>query len=274
MLLKVLVLCLISQVFTAPWDQSDLSGSDDKPQFIERGFQVPQEEKVAEMPEEKQGINLWAELGLDFSDYDVDNPVGPISADSDYAQCLLKQHNYYRNGGGLNSLVWSDRLAELALQTSEWFINDECKDYHRTSFNSEHWIGENLFSIKAMPYFFGQGREMCENGKMAVDRWYQEIQYYTYPQGAPRKFGDCDDYAGFSSYGHFIQVMWKDTKEVGCSYAYCYNYQDIYMMPKIIVNCYYDYPILKKGTVFNDTVAETLNAWPENNKYGGLKMCQ
>lgn len=42
------------------------------------------------------------------------------------------------------------------------------------------------------------------NGKDAVDAWYKEIEQHTFGQ-EPRSTGT----------GHFTQVVWKDSKELG-----------------------------------------------------------
>jgi len=46
--------------------------------------------------------------------------------------------------------------------------------------------------------------------KTAITAWYDEVKYYNYNK------------PGFSgSTGHFTQVVWKSTKQVGCAKKFC-----------------------------------------------------
>lgn len=51
-----------------------------------------------------------------------------------------------------------------------------------------------------------------------VDAWYNEVSNYNYATGKPIK--------GVT--GHFTQVVWKGTTEIGCAATYCTNLRAIY----------------------------------------------
>lgn len=63
----------------------------------------------------------------------------------------------------------------------------------------------------------GQGYESMAD---AVTDWYNEVQYYDYNTGDTTIVGE--------PVGHFTQVVWKDTTEIGCAVAYCENLNQRY----------------------------------------------
>lgn len=60
---------------------------------------------------------------------------------------------------------------------------------------------------------FGENIHWCsgdvENGKSPVRHWYSEVKEYDYKKDADFQKGT----------GHFTQVVWKDTKELGIAKA-------------------------------------------------------
>ena len=65
----------------------------------------------------------------------------------------------------------------------------------------------------------------------AIDLWYAENAYYSYTD---------PDYDTFDSYGHFTQLIWNSTTEVGCVVQDCPN-------SRIYVICEYT----PQGNIFN-----------------------
>jgi len=108
---------------------------------------------------------------------------------SDPAQALLDAHNGYRDRHCAPPLAWS---AELAATAQQWA--DRCEHSHEP--NSQ--VGENL----------AQGTNL--SARTAVDGWYREVSSYDF--AAP----------GFvSGSGHFTQVVWKGSTQLGCGSARC-----------------------------------------------------
>ena len=118
---------------------------------------------------------------------------------------ILKAHNAARAavGKGLPNLKWSDTLANIALAHSK-----KCKFQH-----SDTNYGENLWMGTSGYYTVTDG----------VNYWVNEKKNYN---GQPIGQGN------FSAYGHYTQVVWKSTTEVGCGYAKCGN--------NIIMTCNYN----------------------------------
>lgn len=107
---------------------------------------------------------------------------------------ILKAHNDARDAekAGLPHLKWNDKLAEIAFAYSK-----QCKWQH-----SQNGYGENLMMGTAGGFTVAD----------AVNAWVGEKKNYN---GQPIGQGN------FGSYGHYTQVVWKATTEVGCGYAKC-----------------------------------------------------
>ncbi|KAI8980249.1 CAP domain-containing protein [Pilobolus umbonatus] len=110
---------------------------------------------------------------------------------------ILKVHNDHRAKHHSPALVWNTTMATYA---QKWV--NKCKFAH-----SNGPYGENL----AMGY---------PNWPSAVNGWYNEVSKYNF------------DKPGYKdTTGHFTQVVWKGTREIGCGVKTCTNYGNakIYM---------------------------------------------
>jgi pathogenesis-related protein 1 len=106
---------------------------------------------------------------------------------------ILAAHNAVRARLGIAPLKWSERLAERA---EDWAATLLARKQFAHRPNSSY--GENLFEI----------RGAAASPAQVVDAWASESRNYDY--GSNRCRGVC---------GHYTQVVWRDTKEVGCAVA-------------------------------------------------------
>lgn len=116
-----------------------------------------------------------------------------LNAQDNFEEEILAQHNILRAKHGVPPLTWNAEIADFA---EDWAKTNASKNkmYHR----QPNKYGENI-------YWKSGG---TVSGEEAVDAWYSEIQYYNYSKH------------GFSmKTGHFTQVVWKDSTEVGCGRA-------------------------------------------------------
>ncbi len=123
----------------------------------------------------------------------------------DDRQQWLAAHNTVRVRHGMAPLVWSEDLAASAQA-----VADSCPSGH-----SDTHYGENLawVSSNRSPLFI-------------VKLWYEEEPSYDYAK------------PGFSAKtGHFTQIVWKSTRELGCGQKNGCNTR----IPNVWV-CHYDPP--------------------------------
>uniref|UniRef100_A0A8C7WRH2 SCP domain-containing protein n=1 Tax=Oryzias sinensis TaxID=183150 RepID=A0A8C7WRH2_9TELE len=114
---------------------------------------------------------------------------------SDSLTEFLNAHNAYRALHGAPPLTYNKELCDEA---QKWA--DECLKT-RTLGHSDTKDGENVYYTSGSP-------SVTVTGKDAVDEWYSEIKDYNFKT------------SGFQSgTGHFTQVVWKESKELGLGMA-------------------------------------------------------
>ena len=108
--------------------------------------------------------------------------------------CLnaLQSHNKYRNIHHSPPLSLNKEICQISQKYSEYLANNDIFQHSNNKYKGEE-LGENLFLCK--------GKEAT--GEYVTKSWYDEIK-------------DHDFNGGFqNNTGHFTQVIWKNSKEVG-----------------------------------------------------------
>jgi uncharacterized protein YkwD len=109
------------------------------------------------------------------------------------AREILAAHNAVRARVGTAPLAWSDRLAG---HSQDWA--DTLLAHRQFVHRPKSSYGENLFEITGAAASPGQ----------VVNAWAAESRNYEYRSNGCR--GVC---------GHYTQIVWGETKEVGCGVA-------------------------------------------------------
>jgi len=125
-----------------------------------------------------------------------DEPSPPVSA-SDFQKECLAVHNQYRRKHHVKDLVLNEELNQIAQKYANKLAETNSFQHSGNTKKNGEPLGENLF----MCYGFKITGE-----KMSTD-WYNEVQNYNYNA----------DYQ--SGKGHFTQLVWKGTTQVGFAYA-------------------------------------------------------
>lgn len=126
--------------------------------------------------------------------------AAPLSANRD--QRLLAAQNLERDRLGLGPLRWNARLATAA---ALWA--DRLASAHRFEHAPENPTspqGENLW----------EGTRGYFPPEAMVNAWVREKRFYK-----PGIFPDNSTTGNVEDVGHFTQVAWRDTTEVGCALA-------------------------------------------------------
>ena len=123
----------------------------------------------------------------------------------------LQVHNDARKGVGVAPLVWSEKLEQQALKYAKQIARTNNYEHSNTK------DGENL----AMFYEYEESNKVktyiysdtpLYDASMA---WYEEIKDYKYSKIKRYRIGP--------KIGHYTQMVWKDTKEVGIASAISKN---------------------------------------------------
>ncbi|MEO1255388.1 MAG: CAP domain-containing protein [Bacteroidota bacterium] len=127
-------------------------------------------------------------------------------------EVILERHNYWRADVGIvEKLEWSNEMAELAADWAKKLKKKGCAFEHRT----DNKFGENLF----------KGTSGAFDAKYVVDAWASEKEDYNYNRNKCKSGKMC---------GHYTQIVWQNTKKVGCAKIVC-DGMDIWV-------CNYDPP--------------------------------
>ncbi len=118
---------------------------------------------------------------------------------------MLDAHNHWRSQVGVPALTWSEHLAHVS---KKWA--DQLKSYGCAAFHSTNGLGENIFQSTARIWQDGRREFVPRTTKEVAEKWGGEIIYYNYDENSCS--GDCT---------HYTQIVWKDTRELGCAVSVC-----------------------------------------------------
>ncbi|XP_051278363.1 Golgi-associated plant pathogenesis-related protein 1 isoform X1 [Dicentrarchus labrax] len=116
-------------------------------------------------------------------------------ADESFQQEFLETHNAYRAKHNTPPLTLNSELSAAAQTWADHLLTAN------TLKHSDTKDGENVYAMSSSV-------ALNQTGKEAVDSWYSEIKDYKWSS------------PGFQSgTGHFTQVVWKDSTELGVGMA-------------------------------------------------------
>ncbi|KAI3324647.1 PR-1-like protein [Xylariaceae sp. AK1471] len=119
--------------------------------------------------------------------------TAPEFVDEDtFTSAILNSTNFYRDAHNASAVAWNKTLESFAADYLDKVGDEDCKFAH-----SGGPYGENL----------ALG---CSNATSCVEAWGDEGKKYNYQKG---KFSEDT--------GHFTQLVWKNTTDVGCGKRLC-----------------------------------------------------
>jgi uncharacterized protein YkwD len=120
-----------------------------------------------------------------------------------FASRLLADHNAERDRMGAVRLTWSHQLAAEAQSWAERLARDN-RMYHSDR-ATRHGAGENLWTGTAGYY----------SADDMVEGFLAERKYYK-----PGTFPEVSKSGSWEDVGHYTQVIWPGTQQVGCAVAH------------------------------------------------------
>ncbi len=198
--------------FSAPVSRNWAKPGDDGASVIFFG------ESVAQKKEKKQSKGKKQETGKNDEGRAVPNNAATTAGSKltpEEIQNLIALHTKIRAEVKAEPLTWSNELAAFAQKWADHLAATKCDLAHRPS--SGEWkqiYGENLFVGSAKFFTVAD----------AVKLWESEKKNYK-----GQAIGN-----GSANSEHYTQLVWKNTKQVGCGKAVCKD--------NLIVVCNYDPP--------------------------------
>ncbi|XP_067002477.2 venom allergen 5.02-like [Anabrus simplex] len=150
-------------------------------------------------------------------------PLYLRGVDSNQRNAILNKHNELRDkvargqetrgspGGqptasNMKKLTWSDELASIA---QRWA--DQCEYQHDTCRNTETywWVGQNIAISNSWPC---DTLPNSPDWKFPMDSWYSEVK--DFDKSIITKYRSTS-----AQTGHYTQIVWANTSEIGCGYT-------------------------------------------------------
>jgi hypothetical protein len=119
----------------------------------------------------------------------------------------------------LSPVTWSPTIAAFAQEWADTLAATSCGSPHHRGRGDLHraGYGENLAAFS--------GNHGGSAAQQAVDGWASEIACWSYGEVATTERCDPGCYSRLNSdgCGHYTQIVWRDTMEIGCGVASCEN---------------------------------------------------
>ena len=118
---------------------------------------------------------------------------------------MVSAHNSIRNALQLRPLEWSDVLAQSAYTWTLELIKNECRMQHESGIP----YGENIYISWTTN---STQKALLDSPSEVVKRWSSEVSDYDYIKNTCRGNAKC---------GHYTQIVWRNTRKVGCAVQTC-----------------------------------------------------
>lgn len=128
--------------------------------------------------------------------------LGSTSLTSNFDARVLAAHNRERSSLGVEPLNWNPTLARSAQAWADRLAADNA--FEHAPENVADPQGENLWA----------GTKRHFSIERMVDGWVREKQHFK-----PGRFPDNSTTGRVEDIGHYTQLMWRQTRQVGCAMA-------------------------------------------------------
>jgi pathogenesis-related protein 1 len=130
---------------------------------------------------------------------------------------ILTAHNNWRSQVSVPRLKWSPAVADTAqIYADELKTTQACKPVHSKTAG----LGENLFWASPLRLSDGISVVQAVTPTQVTDIWGSEKADYNYTANVCAAGKVC---------GHYTQIVWKSTTEIGCGKAVCQDNSQIWV---------------------------------------------
>ena len=113
---------------------------------------------------------------------------------------ITEAHNEIRRAHGVPDLTWDQEMVDISIEWIEHLdLSNNCTMEH----NWDSPYGENLFWANYET-----------TNELVVESWASEEEFYNYETNECTPGEMC---------GHYTQIVWEETKLVGCAMRVCEN---------------------------------------------------
>jgi len=123
---------------------------------------------------------------------------------------MVAAHNQFRRAVGAPDVQWSDSVAAKAQAWAETLKSKGCKMEH--SKDRKGKLGENIYWASPVKWSDGRTEVQEITPAKVVDWWANESKNYDHSSNSCAPGKVC---------GHYTQVVWRTTTEIGCGKAVC-----------------------------------------------------
>ena len=130
---------------------------------------------------------------------------------------MVNAHNRWRQQVGVPDVQWSPPLAATAQKWADNLKHHQgCSPSHSPASGS----GENLYWASPIRHSSGAVALQPVSAAKVTDAWGSEKQFYDHASNACAAGKMC---------GHYTQVVWKSTTEIGCAKAVCGDHSQVWV---------------------------------------------
>ena len=138
-------------------------------------------------------------------------------------ELMTKAHNDLRKKYHSPPLTYSDTLAKAAAKWAKKLESRGCRLSHSYGETGEnlYWASPRIF-IKTDSDNNKTRIPSLQNitDKQVVQSWYDEVKWFNYDTNSCQKGKIC---------GHYTQVIWNTTKELGCAAVSCDDFSQAWI---------------------------------------------